>query len=127
MTPEERNKYIADCCDGFKGQLLARADRIPRDWDCAEIQQWIMDTARDAWTVKMTPTRRHRWPAYGFAFLLTWGNRCVFKFLDHSFSRFLRRAFGMVKVVQVDAHCFACGRRDPRGKDMLTDWLSSGL
>ena len=60
MTLEERNKYIADCCDGFKGQLLARADRIPRDWDCAEIQQWIMDTARDAWTVKMTPTRKHR-------------------------------------------------------------------
>jgi hypothetical protein len=61
MTHEERNKYIADCCDGFKGQLLARADRIPRDRDCAEIQQWIMDTARDAWTVKMTPTRKHRY------------------------------------------------------------------
>ena len=57
MTSEERNKYIGDCCDGFKRQLLAKADRIPRDWDCAEIQQWIMDTARDAWTVKMTPTQ----------------------------------------------------------------------
>jgi hypothetical protein len=42
MTPEERNKYIADCCDGFKRLLLDKADRIPPSWDCAEIQQLIM-------------------------------------------------------------------------------------
>jgi hypothetical protein len=42
MTPEERNKYIADCCDGFKRLLLDKADRIPPSWDCAESQQLIM-------------------------------------------------------------------------------------
>lgn len=61
MTPEERNKYIADCGDGFKKLLLAKADRIPPAWDCAEIQQWIMDTALDAGTIKMAPTRTHRY------------------------------------------------------------------
>lgn len=61
MTSEEQRQHISDCCDGFKRQLLAKADRMPRDSDCAEIQQWIMDTAREAWTIKMTPARGRRY------------------------------------------------------------------
>ena len=57
MTAEERDKYIADCCDGFKRALLSKASKIPKNWDCTEIQQWIMDYAKDAWVPKMTPAR----------------------------------------------------------------------
>jgi hypothetical protein len=60
MTREEQEKFIADYCDGFKKLLLAKIDRIPPYWDRAEIQQWIVCTARDACTVKMTPAREHK-------------------------------------------------------------------
>jgi hypothetical protein len=33
----------------FKKALLAKASKIPANWDSMEIRQWVMDCAKDAW------------------------------------------------------------------------------
>jgi hypothetical protein len=47
MKGEERDAFIAQCCDAFKRALLARASKVPYNWDCPEIRQWVIDTARE--------------------------------------------------------------------------------
>jgi hypothetical protein len=61
MTREEQEKCIAECCDAFKKMIQAKATRIPPNWDSMEIQQWIMDCAKDAWVRKMDKTRMRRY------------------------------------------------------------------
>ena len=54
-------KCIADACDVFKKKLLAKASKIPPNWDGAEIKQWVMDCAKDAWVSKMDKIRMGRY------------------------------------------------------------------
>lgn len=61
MTREEQEKCIAECCDAFKKMVLAKASKIPPNWDEMEIRQWVMDTAKDAWVLQMDKTRMYRY------------------------------------------------------------------
>jgi hypothetical protein len=62
MTRDEQTAYITQCFDTLKRSLLERAERIPPHWDCAEIQQWILDTARELpITLKMDAARLRRY------------------------------------------------------------------
>jgi hypothetical protein len=61
MTREEQIKCIEDNCDAFKKALLAKALKIPSNWEDAEIRQWVMDCAKDAWVSKMDKMRMHRY------------------------------------------------------------------
>ena len=47
--------------DEFKKALLAKASKIPLNWDSAEIKQWVMDCAKDAGVSKMDKTRDPRY------------------------------------------------------------------
>ena len=60
MTRDEQLKCIEEGCDAFKKTLLAKASKIPPNWDGMEIRQWVMDCAKDAWVSKMDKTRMHR-------------------------------------------------------------------
>jgi hypothetical protein len=41
--------------------LLAKASKIPPNWDSMEIRQWVMDCAKDAWVSKMPATQMNRY------------------------------------------------------------------
>ena len=45
----------------FEKLLLAKASKIPPNWDGMEIRQWVMDCAKEAWVSKMVKTRMHRY------------------------------------------------------------------
>ena len=49
MTRDEQLQCIEDNVDAFKNALLAKASKIPRNWDNMEIRQWVMDYAKAAW------------------------------------------------------------------------------
>ncbi len=49
MTREEQLKYIQDNCNAFKRALLAKASKIPPNWDSMEIRKCVMDCAKNAW------------------------------------------------------------------------------
>ena len=40
MTREQQLKCIEDNCDAFKRTLLAKASKIPPNWDGTEIKHW---------------------------------------------------------------------------------------
>jgi len=61
MTREEQLQCIVDNVEAFKKTLLGKASEIPRNWDHAEINQWVMDCAKDAWVSKMDKTRMHQY------------------------------------------------------------------
>jgi hypothetical protein len=61
MTREEQVKCIQENCEAFKLTLLAKASKMPPNWDGMEIRQWVMDCAKDAWVSKMDKTRMHRY------------------------------------------------------------------
>jgi hypothetical protein len=61
MTRDEQLKCIADTCDAFKQAMLAKASKIPANWDGIEIRQWVMDSAKAAWVSRMTPARVRRY------------------------------------------------------------------
>ncbi len=61
MTREEQLQCIVDNCDAFKKTLLARASKIPPNWDGMEIRQWVMDSAKDSWVSKMDKARMNRY------------------------------------------------------------------
>jgi hypothetical protein len=61
MTREEEVKCVEDNCDACKKGLLAKASKIPPNWDSMEIRQWVMDCAKDAWVSKMDKTRMHHY------------------------------------------------------------------
>jgi len=44
MTREEQLKCIEDNCNAFKKALLAKASKIPPNWD-----SMVMDCAKKAW------------------------------------------------------------------------------
>lgn len=48
MTREEQMQCIVDNVDAFEKTLLAKASKIPPNWDGMEIRQWVMDCAKDA-------------------------------------------------------------------------------
>jgi hypothetical protein len=54
MTREDQLKCIEDNCDAFKRALLAKASKMPPNWDGMEIRQWAMDCAKDAWVSRWT-------------------------------------------------------------------------
>jgi hypothetical protein len=47
MTREEQLQCIEDNVDAFKKTLLAKASKIPPNWDSAEIKQWVMGSAKN--------------------------------------------------------------------------------
>ena len=47
MTREQQIKCIEEGCDAFPRMLLAKASKIPPNWDGMEIRQWAMDCAKD--------------------------------------------------------------------------------
>ena len=61
MTHDEQLQCIAENCDALKKTLLAKASKVPPNWDSMEIRQWVMDCAKDAWVSKMDKTRTHRY------------------------------------------------------------------
>jgi hypothetical protein len=61
MTRDEQLQCIAENCDAFKKALLAKASKIPPNWDSMEIRQWVMDCATDAWVSKMDKTQMRRY------------------------------------------------------------------
>jgi hypothetical protein len=61
MTREEQLLCIVDNVEAFKKMLLAKASKVPLNWDHAEIKQWVMDCAKDAWVSKMDTTRMRRY------------------------------------------------------------------
>jgi hypothetical protein len=61
MTRDEQMQCIVDKCDAFKKTLLAKASKIPPNWDRMEIRQWVMDCAKDAWVSKMPATQMNRY------------------------------------------------------------------
>ena len=46
MTRDEQLKCIEDSVGAFKRTLLAKASKIPPNWDSMEIRQWVMDCAK---------------------------------------------------------------------------------
>jgi len=60
MTREEQMQCIVDNVDAFEKTLLAKASKIPPNWDGMEIRQWVMDCPKDAWVSKTDKTRMHR-------------------------------------------------------------------
>jgi hypothetical protein len=61
MTREEQLQCIVDKVDAFKQALLAKASKIPPNWDSREIRQWVMDCAKDAWVSKMDKARMNHY------------------------------------------------------------------
>ena len=61
MTREEQLQCIVDNFDAFKKTLLARASKIPPNWDGMEIRQWVMDSAKGSWVSKMDKARMNRY------------------------------------------------------------------
>jgi hypothetical protein len=62
MTREEQLKCIADRCDAFKQAMLSKASKIPKNWEDAEIRQWVIDAARDAPVIgRMDAARMRRY------------------------------------------------------------------
>ena len=61
MTQDEQLKCIGENCDAFKKMVLAKAAKIPPNWEDAEIRQWVMDCAKDAWVSKMDKARMRRY------------------------------------------------------------------
>lgn len=61
MTRDEQIRCIEDNCDAFKQMVLAKASKLPPNWDSTEIRQWVMDSAKDAWVTKMDKARMHRY------------------------------------------------------------------
>ena len=61
MTSEEQVKCIEDNVDALKKALLAKASKIPPNWDGMEIRQWVMDCAKDAWVSKMPGSQMRRY------------------------------------------------------------------
>ena len=61
MKGEERDAFIAQCCDAFKRALLARASKVPYNWDCPEIRQWVIDTAREMQVPEMRAERLRKY------------------------------------------------------------------
>jgi hypothetical protein len=61
MTRDEQLKCIEEDCEASKKTLLAKASKLPPNWDGMEIRQWVMDCAKDAWVSKMDKTRMHRY------------------------------------------------------------------
>ena len=61
MTQEEQLQCIAENCDAFKKALLAKASKIPVNWDSMEIRQWVMDSASRAWIPQMDKARMRRY------------------------------------------------------------------
>jgi hypothetical protein len=47
MTREEQLQCIEDNVEGFMRTLLAKASKIPPNWDTMGIRQWVMDCAKD--------------------------------------------------------------------------------
>jgi hypothetical protein len=44
-----------------KKMVLAKGSKIPSKWEDAEIRQWVMDCAKDAWVSKVDKTRMRRY------------------------------------------------------------------
>ncbi|MGA7313785.1 MAG: hypothetical protein WBX22_07405 [Silvibacterium sp.] len=63
MTRDEQLKCIEENCDAFKKMVLAKAAKIPPNWDSMEIRQWVMDCAKVAWTLRMDKARMQRYQA----------------------------------------------------------------
>jgi hypothetical protein len=61
MTRDEQLKCIEDNVNAFNKALLAKASKIPSNWEDAEIRQWVMDCAKDAWVSKMDKARMRRY------------------------------------------------------------------
>lgn len=61
MTKEDQLKCIEHNLDAFKKMVLARAAKVPAQWEEAEIRQWVMDVAKDAWVSKMPATQMRRY------------------------------------------------------------------
>ena len=61
MTREQQTKCIEQNCEAFKRTMLGKASKIPSNWEDAEIRQWVMDCAKDAWVSKMPATQMNRY------------------------------------------------------------------
>jgi hypothetical protein len=61
MTREEQMECIEHNLDAFKKMVLARASKVPAQWEEAEIRQWVMDVAKDAWVSKMPASQMRRY------------------------------------------------------------------
>jgi hypothetical protein len=61
MTRDEQIKCVEANCDAFKQMVLAKAAKLPVNWEDAEIRQWVMDCAKDAWVSKMDKARMNRY------------------------------------------------------------------
>jgi len=61
MTKEERLKCIEHNLDAFKKMVLAKASKVPAQWEEAEIRQWVMDVAKEAWVSKMPANQMRRY------------------------------------------------------------------
>jgi hypothetical protein len=61
MTRDEQLKCIERNLDAFKKMVLARASKVPAQWEEAEIRQWVMDVAKDAWVSKMPASEMRRY------------------------------------------------------------------
>ncbi len=41
MTKREQRKFINDICKSLRESLLAKADKLPENWNGIEIREWI--------------------------------------------------------------------------------------
>ena len=61
MTREPQIECIEESCDAFKRMVLAKESMIPPNWEDAEIRQWVMDCAKNAWVTQMDKARMRRY------------------------------------------------------------------
>lgn len=57
ITRQDQKRIITELCDYMKTYLLARADRIPEEWDGLELREWFSQQAHYEAAGRLTGTR----------------------------------------------------------------------
>jgi len=54
MTKDRQKEFIEEVCAGLREHALKQLPRIPENWDGHELRQWLSDTLRERWVMKLS-------------------------------------------------------------------------
>lgn len=58
---EEQLRCIEHNLAAFTKMVIAKTSKVPSNWEVAEIRQWVMDCAKDAWVSKIPASQMRRY------------------------------------------------------------------
>ena len=56
MTFEEKQRMIAEMCEGLKKVMLTALPSAPKEWNGIELRQWLADLAQEKYVMPMAKT-----------------------------------------------------------------------